>query len=96
MIPPRETVKQALREAGLSARQTRAILRGGWRELVGEAEAERDELREVIAELTSKVECLATIGETPGRPDLSATDGAGPMMDRDAERAQRAERGPDA
>ena len=96
MIPPRETVKQALREAGLSVRQTRAILRGGWRELVGESEAERDELREVIADLTAKVECLAPFGETPARPELSATDGEGPMMDRDAERAQCAERGPDA
>jgi hypothetical protein len=74
----RRKVKDALRAAGLSSRQAQAILRGGWSALVGEADAERDELREVIADLTSKVECLATLGDTPSRPDLSATDGAGP------------------
>ncbi len=45
-LPERREIKQALRVAGLSARQTDALLRGGWAALVGEAQAEAAELRE--------------------------------------------------
>lgn len=48
MLPDRKDVKGALRQAGLSARQVDALLRHGWRALVGETEAEAIELREQL------------------------------------------------
>lgn len=50
-LPERREVKRALRDAGLSTRQVDALLRAGWRGLVGEAEAEAAELRERLADL---------------------------------------------
>ncbi|MCU0975314.1 MAG: hypothetical protein MUC71_03265 [Steroidobacteraceae bacterium] len=54
-IPERRSVKAALRAAGLSARQTDALLRGGWSAVCGQAQAERDELEERLARLESFV-----------------------------------------
>lgn len=54
-IPERKSVKQALRDLGLTTRQVDALLRSGWRGLVGETQAERDELRERLVQLVSKV-----------------------------------------
>ena len=54
-VPERRAVKAALRNAGLSNRQVDALLRDGWRALVGEAEAEAAELRERLADLLAKV-----------------------------------------
>ena len=54
-ITERKVLKQALQEKGLSARQADALLRGGYKVLVGETEAENQELRERLAELWQKV-----------------------------------------
>ena len=54
-LPERRDVKAALRAAGLSARQTDALLRGGWPALVGTAQAEAAELRESLDRLTRLV-----------------------------------------
>jgi len=51
VLPERRDVKRALRAAGLSARQTDALLRDGWRGLVGAAQAEADEFRERLERL---------------------------------------------
>ena len=53
--PDRKTVKVALRGAGLSSRQVDAFLRGGWRALVGDVQAESDELRDRLARLEQLV-----------------------------------------
>lgn len=53
--PDRKTVKAALRGAGLSSRQVDALLRGGWRALVGDVQAESDELRDRIGRLEQLV-----------------------------------------
>jgi hypothetical protein len=53
-IPERKAVKAALRDLGMSARQVDALLREGWRSLVGETEAENQELRERLADLKRK------------------------------------------
>lgn len=50
-LPERRDVKAALRAAGLSARQTDALLRGGWAALVGAAQAEAAELRDGLERL---------------------------------------------
>ena len=54
-IAERKELKAALREKGLSVRQADALLRGGYKLLVGETEAENQELRERLAELTQKL-----------------------------------------
>jgi hypothetical protein len=54
-LPERRDVKAALRAAGLSDRQVRALLDGGWAALVGEARAENEELREEIEQLKRTV-----------------------------------------
>ena len=51
ILPERRDVKRVLRDAGLSARQVQAFLRGGWPALVGVAQAEADELRETVERL---------------------------------------------
>lgn len=51
-LPERAAVKQALRRCGLSDRQVRALLVNGWKGLVGEAQAEADDLRDQLAELS--------------------------------------------
>ena len=50
-LPERREVKRVLRGLGLSARQVDALLRSGWRGLVGEVQAEAAELRDRLAEL---------------------------------------------
>ena len=50
-LPDRRAIKAALRDAGLSNRQVKALLGSGWRGLVSETEAETQELRERIEEL---------------------------------------------
>lgn len=47
----RKAVKAALRAAGLSVRQVDALLRGGWRGLVGDAQADADGLAERLERL---------------------------------------------
>lgn len=54
-LPERREVKRALRDLGLSARQVDALLRSGWRALVGESKAEADELRERLAQLAARI-----------------------------------------
>ena len=54
-FPPRRDVKAALRGLGLSVRQVDALLRDGWKALVGETRAEADELREALGALTKKL-----------------------------------------
>ena len=49
--PERKKVKEALRAAGLSNRQAKALLANGWRGLVAESEAEAAELRDRLEEL---------------------------------------------
>jgi len=55
-IPERKRVKDALRSAGLSNRQADALLRRGWAALVGESQAEAQELREKLAALQSALQ----------------------------------------
>jgi hypothetical protein len=51
--PDRPTIEKALRAAGLSSRQAKKLLSGGWRLIVGEeAEAE--------AELLDRLEAMKT------------------------------------
>jgi uncharacterized protein (DUF1697 family) len=50
-LPERKDVKAALRAAGLSNRQVKALLASGWRGLVSESEAEAAELRDQIEAL---------------------------------------------
>jgi hypothetical protein len=50
-LPPRKEIKAALRAAGLSNRQVRALLTSGWRGLVSESEAENEELRDTLEAL---------------------------------------------
>lgn len=54
-LPERREVKRALREAGLSARQVDALLRGGWAGLVGQPRAYSDELVERLERLQRMV-----------------------------------------
>ena len=55
-LPERKAVKDALRSLGLSNRQVDAVLRGGWRALVGESQAEAAELRDKLAELQAALQ----------------------------------------
>jgi DNA-binding transcriptional MerR regulator len=54
-IPERKAVKTALRDLGMTSRQVDALLRDGWKTLVGETEAENAELREQLAQLRQKL-----------------------------------------
>jgi DNA-binding transcriptional MerR regulator len=54
-LPERKQVKRALRDLGMSTRQVDALLRDGWKSLIGEAEAEAQELRERLAELQERL-----------------------------------------
>ena len=54
-IPERKAVKAALRDLGMSARQVDALLRGGWRSLVGETKAEADALRDELDQLKRRI-----------------------------------------
>lgn len=54
-IPERKAVKAALRDLGMSARQVDALLRSGWRALVGETKAENDELRDQLDQLKRRI-----------------------------------------
>ena len=56
-LPERRKVKRVLRDLGMSSRQVDAFLRGGWAALVGETQAEADELREKLAALN----CLLSV-----------------------------------
>ena len=53
-VPERKAIKAALREGGMSNRQIDALLRDGYKRLVGETKAENLELREQLEILTSK------------------------------------------
>ena len=53
LMPERKRVKDALRALGLTARQTDALMRDGWKGLVGASKAEAAELRDRLAELQS-------------------------------------------
>ena len=54
-LPARKSVKDALRASGLSDRQVRALLARGWSALVGESEAEADELRDALEQLREQL-----------------------------------------
>lgn len=54
-LPERKTVRDALRAAGLSDRQVRALLRDGWRALTSASESEAAELREQLDELSKRL-----------------------------------------
>ena len=55
MIAERKVLKAALTQAGLSARQADALLRGGYKLLIGETEAENQELKERLEELITQL-----------------------------------------
>lgn len=55
-LPERRAVKDALRTVGLSDRQVRALLTSGWKALVGESEAESDDLRDQLEALTRSLD----------------------------------------
>ncbi len=54
--PTRRDVERALRECGLSHRQARKFISAGWSALVGEQQAELDELRELVAQRSDTLE----------------------------------------
>jgi hypothetical protein len=54
-LPPRREVERALRAAGLSRRQAKRFISVGWPALVGEAQAEMDELRAQLDDLRSSM-----------------------------------------
>jgi hypothetical protein len=51
MLPSRREVEVVLRQCGLSHRQAKRFISAGWPVLVGETEAEAEELREKIEAL---------------------------------------------
>jgi len=53
--PDRPTIEQALRSAGLSSRQAKKLLSGGWRLVVGAEAAEEDELLEAIEGMRARL-----------------------------------------
>jgi DNA-binding transcriptional MerR regulator len=53
-IPERKQIKKALRDLGLSNRQIDALLRDGYKTLIGATAAENAELREQLEILQSK------------------------------------------
>ena len=54
-MPSRRDVKRVLRDLGLSHRQIDALLRDGWKSLVGESQAEAEELRDQLAALKARI-----------------------------------------
>ncbi len=50
-IPSRRDVEKALRTVGLSHRQSRKMLSASWKLVVGEAQAEAEELRQELEDL---------------------------------------------
>ncbi len=54
-LPDRKAVKDALRAVGLSNRQARALLAMGWAGLVGERDAELEELKDTLEALSGTV-----------------------------------------
>lgn len=65
--PDIRRTEKALRAAGLTRRQARALLHAGWGAVVDAAQAEADELRLELDELT-----LAVQGGTMAAPPRSA------------------------
>lgn len=57
--PDRRRVKEALRGAGLSDRQVRALFTKGWAGLVGERDAELAAALEKLEEMTSAMNRIA-------------------------------------
>lgn len=54
-VPERKHIKHVLRDAGLSNRQIDALLRDGWKSLVGESVAEAEELRDQLSALRERL-----------------------------------------
>lgn len=54
-LPPRRDVEHALRAAGLSNRQARKFVSAGWRALVSETEAELEDVKALLEDVTCKV-----------------------------------------
>lgn len=54
-IPSRLEIEQALRAAGLSSRQAKKLLAGGWRLVVGDENAEEAELIEHLDEMQKRL-----------------------------------------
>jgi hypothetical protein len=54
-MPDRPEIERLLRQAGLSHRQARKLLSVGWRGVVGEQQAEHDELKQKLAELEARM-----------------------------------------
>ena len=51
----RPEIERLLRAAGLSHRQARKLMAVGWAGVVGEQQAEQDELRQRLAELEERL-----------------------------------------
>ncbi len=68
--PSRRDVEAALREAGLSHRQARKFVAAGWPSLVGEAQAEAEEIRERIETLENLLKGRVSLDNTHV-PDVS-------------------------
>lgn len=63
--PDIRSIETVLREAGLTRRQAKALLAGGWRALVGEARAEADELKLELDLLRSQLSTGTINPSTP-------------------------------
>ena len=53
--PDRRAAREALRKAGFSSRQADAVLRNGWKALVGEREAEFAELQAAVDAMAERL-----------------------------------------
>ena len=58
IIPPRRDVKAKLRELDMTHRQIDALLRLGWRGLVGETKAELIETQEALRHLQTSLKSV--------------------------------------
>lgn len=57
-IPPRKVAEKALRDAGYSHRVARKIVAVAWPHVVGEAQAEAEELRAELEDLTRALDVV--------------------------------------
>ena len=54
-VPDRKAAKEALRKIGFSSRQVDALMKSGWRGLVGEKDAEIAELEDAVAAMAERL-----------------------------------------
>jgi hypothetical protein len=96
--PTRIAVERALRQVGLSARQARRFVAVGWPAVVGEVQADRDDLAAQLARLQQllSVETVDEIRDTEGDLQRCVTRGeARSELVSDVRNERHAEQEPD-